>query len=104
MAGQNTINELKALKNDLEEAKLKEEAKSIKAQRKADELEGRLGAVKETLRLWGALEGQKTLDEALKASGITATLEPAGSGSMQTEASTASPAPSDHDTANPHTY
>ena len=68
MAGQNAITELKALKDDLEEAKLKEQAKIIKAQRKVEELKGRIWAVGETLRLWGGLEGQKTLEEALKAS------------------------------------
>lgn len=61
----NAITELKSLKNDLEEAQLKEQAKIIKAQRKVEELEGRVWAVKETLRLWGVLEGQKTLEEAL---------------------------------------
>jgi len=64
----NAINELKLLKAELEEAAHKERAKMSKAEVRLAQLEGRIWAVGETLRLWGGLEGQKTLEEALKAS------------------------------------
>jgi hypothetical protein len=61
----NAISELKLLINELDEQLHKEYVKVIKATNKIGQLEGRVWAVKETLRLWGVLEGQKTLEEAM---------------------------------------
>jgi len=62
----NAINELKLLKNELEEAAHKERAKISKSEVRLVQLEGRIWAVGETLRLWGDIEAQKTLEEAMK--------------------------------------
>jgi hypothetical protein len=62
----NAISELKLLKNELEEAAHKERAKISKAEVRLAQLEDRIWAVGETLRLWGDIEAQKTLEEGMK--------------------------------------
>jgi hypothetical protein len=65
----NAIDELKKVQDDLEHRVDQERQKIIKAQLKIEELELRLWAVSETVRVWDVLRVEKdkqlALDEAL---------------------------------------
>jgi len=68
MIGLNAVNEMKLLKNELEELAHKERAKISKAEVRLVQLEGRIWAVTESLRFWAGLDAEQALKEAIKAS------------------------------------